>query len=207
MRSKWVFLLPFCLLIGAVQVRADEDPGIYIYHWPEWQSGFDAGLMALGHFGRGSSINTPPGSLGFRGQYHYWWDHLLEIHGTFGLGFGGYSYMLGAGVKVNLIEYVEDVSGNIRAKGIQRGLLSKAIPNFAIFGSVDLAHYGYGTPLAGATYNTSITVLQPGLGIQWYFYLRNGFARRFYLETSGAYTVIDGGSYIVPYVGIGCELK
>lgn len=184
-----------------------EEPGMYIFRWPEWQNGLDLGVEALGHFGKGDSFNAPPGGLMMRAQYHYWWDHLVEAHGSLGVGLSNSTFMAGIGLKVNLMEYVEDVSGKIHANGIQRGLIATLIPNFMFFFGLDYDFLSFPKPTAGQTYATSQSTLIPQLGIQWYFFLRTGWARRFYLETSGGYTNISGNNYLVPYVGLGAEFK
>ncbi len=177
--------------------------------WPRWGGGFDLGVRALGHFGSASSLNTPPGGLFITTGYHYWYEHLLDIHGNLGYSLSNGTFMFGVGSKINLLEFIEDPTGEVFAKGIQRGLLSRLLQNFMIFGQIDFVHYNFPDSDTGQqlTYDTSLWSLQYGFGVQWYFYIKNSFARRFYLETSISYSRFQQNHYMLPYFGIGFEVQ
>jgi hypothetical protein len=188
---------------------APPGAGEKAFAWPRWGGGFDLGPRALGHFGTGGSLNLPPGGVYLQAGYHYWYEHLIEVHAVVGLGLTSSMTVYGLGGRVNLFEFVYDPTGQLSARGLQRGLLVSVLRNFMIFGSLEYLHYGFPDPEPNqaTTYDTQTWIWQPGLGVQWYFNIPTGFSRRWYLETSVSFTQIGGGKFMAPYLGLGIELK
>ena len=119
------FLAALLLLLASTPSFADsydENAGLeeeHMYRWLKWTRGVDLGLNALGHFGVGNSIDSPPGGFGIQARYHIWYEHLVEAHATAGFGVQNQAFLLGGGFKLNIVEYLEDTSGYVRQKGIQ----------------------------------------------------------------------------------------
>lgn len=178
--------------------------------WSTWMKGFDLGGRALGHFGSSNSINAPDGGIGIQGSGHIWYEHLIEFHANLGLGVTAGYFSFGAGTKINLIEFVKDPTNMVIVRGIQRGLATSLFQNFMFYGMLEYQHYSFPTyadPTLGQNYDLSTFALHYGLGAQWYFYAKNKFARRFYIDLSGSFTRIDGVNFILPYLGVGFEYK
>lgn len=184
----------------------DVNTEYQIYMWPKWQKGFDLGTRAFGRFGAGSNLNTPPGDWLVQGTYHLWLNHIFEMHGSFGLGIINGTMSYGVGAKLNLIEFIEDPSSDMMMRGLQRGALSKVLKNFMLVAGVDYLHLGFREPASGLTYEASAWKIIPSFGAQWFFYIPQNFAGRFYIETSIGYTALEGSNYFLPVFSLGAEL-
>ncbi|MCM2324700.1 MAG: hypothetical protein NDJ90_15685 [Oligoflexia bacterium] len=215
MPFRLLFVGLLCALGGAVAsapARADfVDAGNYkIYIWPKWQEGFDIGPRAIGRFGRGSNINSPSGDILMQASYHAWYQHMIDIHALVGYGVSNSTFAFGGGVRVNLLELIEDPTSEMFIRGLQRGLLAPILKNFMVFLSLEMIHYNFPRP-AGSdrmalTFSTSAWEVMPGAGAQWYFYVPQRFAGRFYFETAISYMRVELSHYFSPYFGIGAEL-
>ena len=213
--SRWVacifgsILIFFLLNSPTLQAQEQEEVQFTIYHWPRWVKGFDLDFRAMGHFGTGESLNTPPGGFFLNASGHIWWDHLIELHANLGVGVTHGMFLFGGGTKLNLLEFTADPTGEMQARGYQRGLASKFLKNVMFFASFDYNHYSFPTPdpALGLDYPTSVWAIQPGVGAQWYIFLKQDWARRFYIETSGSFMRISGNNYVVPSLSFGAELR
>jgi hypothetical protein len=162
----------------------------------------------LGRFGSGTNINAPPGDMFVQASYHIWSNHVIEFHADLGLGLSKGGMLYGLGVRLNLIEFIEDPTKEMMVRGLQRGMLSKSIKNFMLFLGLDFDHFSFKEPdpALGLSYETSAWKIIPSLGVQWYFYFNQGFAGRFYIETSVGYAQFGGSNFFIPFVGLGAEL-
>ncbi|MCM2277437.1 MAG: hypothetical protein NDJ89_05120 [Oligoflexia bacterium] len=187
------------------------DAGDYkIYLWPKWQKGFDLGTRALGRFGRGSNINSPSGDLMIQGSYHLWYQHLIDVHAVVAYGISNSTFAYGGGIRLNMLELIEDPTSEMFIRGLQRGVLAPVLKNFMVYLNAEFLHFSFSRPPnadeQALTYETSTWKALPGVGAQWYFYFSNSFAGRFYLETTISYMKIDQSHYFSPYLGFGAEL-
>lgn len=202
-------ILALAALVVAPVARAEEqqyDPEYMIWIWPKWQKGVELGARALGRFGAGTNINSPPGDLMVQGQYHLWYQHLIDLHLNLGLGISSGTFMYGGGVRVNLIEFIEDPTKEMLVRGLQRGLLGKVLKNFMLFFGAEYLHFSFPQPGPGLNYAASEWKLIPEAGAQWYFFIPQNFAGRFYLETSIGYGTFGGSKYLTPVFSLGAEL-
>lgn len=186
----------------------DFDPETMIYVWPRWQKGFHLGAHAVGRFGAGTNLASPPGDLIPEFAYHAWINHIFEFHGSFGYGVANSTVLYGVGAKLNLIEFIEDPTSEMSMRGLQRGVLARVIKNFMIFAGADLMSFSFRDPVAtkGEAWGPEGWKIVPSLGAQWYFYFPQEFAGRFYLETSVGMTKLGGSNYFAPLFAIGVEL-
>src|SRR5687768_9109275 len=85
--SVQLLALTAFLSLPVASAQTQSDPSQYRnYYWRYWQPGFETGTRALGKFGRGDSINLPPGDVMPFAAYHLWFQHLIEVH--FHVGYG-----------------------------------------------------------------------------------------------------------------------
>jgi hypothetical protein len=169
------------------------------------------GIRALGRFGTGSSINNPPGDLLMNLQGHIWYDHMFEGHVSLGFGLANSTVALGFGGKVNLFEIAQVSKVNVSStqSGTVRGLGTPLLQNFMIFAILHIDYFIFPGPPAGSglTYSSSTFALLPGLGGQIYFTVESNFVRKIYVEGSASYMSANQANYLIPYLGIGLELR
>jgi|GEM_PF-7078613 len=201
------------LLLCSSTARGEEDfdelNRSTIFRWERWQKGVDLGVRGFGRFGKAGNINAVPGSVQLVAGGHIWWNHLVSLGVNLGHAVTSSTLVYGLGLKLNLLEFVDDPTGETYMRGIQRGLLTKALPNFMIFLGVEYTHISFPAPPAGSglTYPTSMWLMQPAMGVQWYFKFPQKFAQRFYVETSGNFAVSQGNKYLGVVLSFGAELK
>lgn len=177
------------------------------YIWPRWQKGIELGARAFGRFGAGTNVNTPPGDIITFIGAHLWYNHTIELHAHASYGMQNGTVMLGGGTRINMLEFIEDPTRDAQIRGLHRGLLSGLLQNLMFFVCLDVDHFSFRPPEnPGLTYELNTWRVMPGAGAQWFFYIKNGFAGRFYLETSFSYSNIGGSHYISPLVSLGAEL-
>jgi hypothetical protein len=206
-RAIAAVILVLASALGPTQARADASQILQIFNWPRWQKGLSLGIRALGKFGKGTSMNAPPGDWLIEADYHVWFRHLFEAHVVAGYGLSNSTMTYGLGVKLNLIEYLRDPTGKTRAEGIQRGLASGMVQDFMLYASVDFRHYSFKDPTPPAVYETGTWAIQPALGAQFYFNIRTEWARRFYFALEAGYATLNDNKFLVPYAGFGVELR
>ena len=211
-------LLVFCgaVLIADASFAADSDapdPNVVqaASPWPKWVKGMELGIRALGRFGTGSSINNPPGDVLLNLSGHIWHDHIVSAHASLGFGLAHSTLALGLGAKLNLFEIAEvsKVSVSSTQTGVVRGVATGFLKNFMIFLGLDLTYFIFPAPAAGSglTYSSSLFALLPGVGGQLYFNVESSFVRKIYVEASASYMFANQANYIIPYLGIGLELR
>jgi hypothetical protein len=211
----WVrasILFVFMSLWAGVSGAADGDANLQIASpWPRWGKGMEVGVRAVGRFGMGSNINTPPGDVLLNLQGHIWYDHIVEGHVSLGFGLANSTVALGFGSKINLFEIAQLTKVNVSSTqtGMTRGLGTPLLQNFMIFASLHFDYFIFAGPQPGSglTYSSTQFTVLPGLGGQIFFNVESNFVRKIYLEGSASYMSANSANYLIPYLGIGLELR
>jgi hypothetical protein len=177
-------------------------------HWEKWTQGADLAGGYLGHFSGADSQGAPAGALMGQVRFHLWYEHLLAPYALFGMSPNG-TLMGGGGMMINLFEYARDPFGDWRSEMTRRGLLSGIIQNFMIYISPEMVKYSLVAPDPdlSQSWDTTPWSFQPAVGVQWYFWLRSNFSKRYYLELSSNFAIIDGNKFLFPLLRLGIELK
>jgi len=180
--------------------------------------GFDLDFAPFARFGASNDTQAAQGDFLVQVTPHYWYNHLLEFHAVAGYGISHSTFVVGGGLKINLLEVfgtpgqrtlLKDISGFGDSGLHQRGVLGSLLGDFMVYASGSAVHYSLSQPnlAAGQTYNPSAWSIEPAAGVQIYFKGPAWFARREYLDFSMTYVPLNGTNYVAPAVGFGFELK